>query len=834
MLLSEQGWCLRFSLGFSVFVLLTVLGGARDLLDATSVMPTSLTPIPLYFESRQNNDAQVPRFVAHAGGLSLILTPDGVVVRLPSETGVRSMWRMRLIGSNPSPTLKGLDLRVGRSHLLIGAVQAAWRTHVSHYARVQYENIYSEIDLIYYGINGNLAFDFLVGPGADPSRIQIAFEQVSQMSAPLRLSIDPDGNLIVRAGEDEIRLNNPHVYQGFKANKRVIPGKFILQAHQARGGDVSVVRFQVGEYDHSQPLVIDPVLTYSTRLGGLTGLTRGNGIAVDQDGMVYVVGETFDDIFPTENAVRSSLGGSVDAFVTKIDPRTDEVIYSTRLGGSGIDKGLSITLDDNGQAYVTGSTGSGDFPTENPCQATFGGGSGALGDAFIAVLGEDGSELLYSSYLGGGDDDVATSIAIDQRGMVFVTGETRSTDFPLQSPLQPEFGGGIADAFIAAFDPFECPSLYTTYLGGEGDDVGSSITVDSGGHAYVTGETRSPDFPTVSFKQARLAGGVDAFVAKLEHDGSALVYSTYLGGSDSDRGRGIAVDSSGHAYVTGRTDSSDFPTTSSVVQSMAAGAGDAFVSKFNFTGTTLLYSTYLGGSELDEGRGIAVDSRRHAYVIGRTASPDFFEVTPLQEGFGGGQDVFLTKLGPRGSTLGYSTYIGGAREDVGTGVTRDVSGNAYITGTMRSVDFQTIGTFRNLLSQASSGAAFVAKIDRGNVLALDLPDLLVRLDQSKFGTRSSGDRVVFTFTVQNIGKADVRDPFLITMRLSDNNRADGRGLVVQSVKAGRLASGHKVSYKLKATGLDSTEGRFIVIRVDDEDLVIESNELNNAVVERVK
>ena len=751
-------------------VLLTQLAGASEVFGVSSTVPTTFSSMPLYFESLQKQDARFQQFVAHAADLSVMLTADGMVVASLSDIGVRPVWRMRLIGSNPSPKLNGLDPRVGRSHHLVGAIRAVWRTHMPHYARVQYENVYPGIDLVYYGAHQNIAFDFLVGPGADPGRIQIALERISKTSAPVHVVIDPEGNLIVRAGDDEMRLKKPHVYQRFEETETVIPGKFVLPSHRERGGDELIVLFQLGAYDRSQPLVIDPVLTYSTRLGGLTGLTRGHGIAVDRDGMIYVVGETFGDIFPTANSVESSPGGSVDAFVTKIDPRTDEIIYSTRLGGTGIDKGFSIALDGDGRAYVTGGTGSNDFPTENPLQENFAGGSVAIGDAFVAVLSVDGSELVYSTYLGGEDDDVATSIAIDRHGVAVVTGETRSTDFPLQAPLQEEFAGGLADAFVAALDPYEPALMFSTYVGGSGDDVGAAIAVDSSGYVYLTGETTSPNFTTFRPWQSHIAGGgTDAFVAKLESDGMAFVYSTYLGGVDLDGGMGIAADPSGHAYVTGRTHSTDFPATNGVVQPVAAGEGDVFVTKLNPNGSALVYSTYLGGSELDEGRAITVDSRRNAYVIGRTASPDFFEVAPLQDEFGGAQDAFLTKLGPRGSTLRYSTYLGGLREDVGNGIALDALGNAYVTGVIRSIDFQTVGTFRNLLGQASAGAAFIAIIDRGNTPVLNLPDLVVRLDRVKFGTRSVGDRVVVKFTVQNVGSVDVPAPFLITLLLSDNN-----------------------------------------------------------------
>ena len=790
--------------------------------------------IPLYFKAvHQKTDAEVSSFVADAADVNVMLTPEGAIVASFSRAGVAPAWRMRLVGSNPSPHLTGLDLRLGQSHQFIGSVRAAWRTGMPHYARVQYEDVYPGIDVVYYGVDGHVAFDFVVSPGADPTAIQLVFESVTGKSASAIPTLADDGDLIVGAEGDGIRLETPHVYQRFNDAKTVIPGAFVLRLRPVPGGsgDEAIVVFQLGAYDRSQPLVIDPVLTYSTRLGGLIGLTRGRGIAVDRDGMIYVVGETFGDIIPTENAIKLSLGGSVDAFVTKIDSLTDEIIYSTRLGGTGIDKGLGVVLDDEGRAYVTGSTGSRDFPTQNALQENFAGGGNAMGDAFLAVLSVDGSELLYSSYLGGGGDDSATGIAIDQRGVVFVTGETRSTDFPIQAPLQHVFGGGVADAFVTSVDPYEPALTFSTFVGGNGDDVGAAIAVDSTGHVYLSGETTSSNFKTFRPWQARIAGGIsDAFVAKLDPGGSAFVYSTYLGGADSDWGRGIAADLSGHAYVTGRTDSIDFPITAGVFQPVAAGAGDGFVTKFSPDGSALVYSTYLGGSEFDEGRGIAVDSGRQAYVIGSTASPDYFEVTPLQEDFGGTQDVFVTKLGPSGSILGYSTYLGGGREEVGNGIALDIFGSAYVTGVIRSIDFQTVGTFRNLLGQASSGAAFIGKIDRGTAPSPDLPDLAVRLDRVKFGTGSGGDRVVVKFAVQNFGVMDARGPFIIALLLSNDSRANDGDIAIQSVEVENLKAGFEARHKFKVTGLDPLDGKFVIIHADEGNAVIESDELNNMAI----
>ena len=452
----------------------------------------------------------------------------------------------------------------------------------------------------------------------------------------------------------------------------------------------------------------------------------------------------------------------------------------------------------------------------------------------MAILSVDGSKLVYSTYLGGSDDDIATGIAIDQHGVAVVTGETRSIDFPLQSPLQSQFGGGVADAFVTALDPNESVPMFSTYLGGSGDDIGAAIAVDVAGSVYLTGETTSPNFKTVQPWQARLAGGVrDAFVVKLEQGGTAFVYSTYLGGRGFDRGSAIVADRFGHAYVTGMTDSTDFPTTDDVVQSFSAGEGDAFVTKLSRGGSTLLFSTYLGGSRLDEGRGIAVDSRRNVHVIGRTASPDFLEVEPLQDGFDGGQDVFLAKIGPRGSTLGYSTYLGGVRDDIGNGIAVDASGSVYVAGVIRSSGFPTVGTFRNLLGRASSGAAFIVKIDSEKGAGLNLPDLFISMDRVKFTTRARGDRVVVVFTIQNIGTVDAQGPILISLSVSEASRAGDGDVLIHSAELGGLKSGHKIKEKFKVTGLNLIDGNFIILQIDAADAVVESDELNNIVVQKL-
>ncbi len=809
--------------------------GANNRPSDDVMLSTVLKSLPLSFEPVHWKNKPDIRFGAHADGLTLLLTADGGVAVSPSDHDRASGIRMRLIGANSVPTVVGLNQRSGKNHYLLGASAAGWTKHVSQYERIRYESVYPGIDLLYYGSDSNLEFDFVVGAGVDPSMISFAFEALGGgASRSAQVSVDATDNVAVILGKQKFHLKKPHIYQTTRGRKTTIPGRFVVKATAGPAG-AAAVAFEVGNYDRSKPLIIDPILTYSTRLGGLTGLTRGRGIAVDSEGMIYVVGETFGDIFPRENPLHEDVnpGGSVDAFVTKINPnnRGEELIYSTRLGGTGFDKAFSVAVDSLGQAYVTGTTSSEDFPAVNALYPEFGGGGRTEGDAFVVKLSADGSELYYATYLGGSGNDLGAGIALAESGMVVVTGETQSTDFPMIDALDEGYGGGAADAFVAAIDPSGSSMLFSTYLGGEGDDAGTAIALDPAGNVYVTGHTRSLDFMTVSPWQSRLTSEMaDAFVTKLSPAGDTLIYSTYLGGSASDRGQGIAADVFGHAYVTGRTDSPDFPSTVGVIQPELAGETDAFVTKLNPDGASLAYSTYLGGRGSDDGRGIVVDGERNAYIIGETASSDFLEVLPLQGSFGGGQDAFLTILGPRGATLGSSTYFGGGRQDTGHAIALGPFDNIYLAGVTRSVDIQTVGTFNNLLGQASSGAAFIARVEPGVAALRDLPDLRLNIEKVKLGSHSSGDKVVVKFRLQNVGTAVARGPFVITLLLSTNSRLDDRDIAIQSLELDSLEPGSSIAQKFKVTGLDFIDTQFVIILVDDENVVRESNEGNNVVV----
>ncbi|HEV2349102.1 MAG TPA: SBBP repeat-containing protein [Terriglobia bacterium] len=612
-----------------------------------------------------------------------------------------SVLRMKLVGANAEASVTGADELPGKSNYFVGNDPKKWRTNVPNYAKVRYRDVYPGVDLVYYGNQGQLEHDFVVSPGSDPKVIRLA------ISGARKFDLDQNGDLKLGVPGGDVTLKRPHVYQDVEGVRREIRASYVLMNRREFG-------FRLGGYDSKQPLVIDPVLIYSTYLGG-SGLDVGNAIAVDSFGNVYVAGSTESANFPTTaGAFQTTYGGGVQsAFVSKLNPAGSALVYSTYLGGSNQDVIASIAVDSLGNAYVTGSTYSSDFPTTTGAfQAAFGGGT----DAFVTKLSLDGSALVYSTYLGGNSYDLGNGIAVDSFGSVYVTGYAESANFPTTAgAFQTTFGGGVSNAFVTKLNPTGSALVYSTYLGGSNIDRGDRIALDSSGNAYVTGDAESTNFPTTAGAfQTTFGGGVqDAFVTKLNPAGSALVYSTYLGGSGRDVGLGIAVDSIGNAYVTGYTESTDFPTTTGAFQTTYVPAvNDYFVTKLNSTGAALLYSTFLGGQggDYEGGQGIGVDSLGNAYVTGGTTSSLFPTTAGApQTSFGGAfRDAVVFELNPAGSALVYSTYLGGSGDDYANGIAVDSSGNAYVTGSTQSSDFPTASPFQ--AANAGGYDAFVAKI----------------------------------------------------------------------------------------------------------------------------
>jgi hypothetical protein len=621
----------------------------------------------------------------------------------PSRRAViEAVLRVQFIGANPSPRIVGKETLPGRVNYLSGKDSGQWLTGVTTYAKVAYEGIYPGVDMVYYGNQGKLEYDFVVSPGADPRQVKLAFRGVD------KIDISPAGELILRAANEELRMNKPVIYQEIGGVRKPIDGGYVLMGEQEVG-------FQVAAYDTSRPLVIDPVLVYSTYLGG-SGLDIGQGIAVDQQGRAYVTGQTSSTDFPTENALQADIGSNLDAFVVQITADGSALGYATYLGGrlsgeglgNAADGGFSIAVDQQGQAAVAGITFSSDFPTENALQPTYGGG----GDAFIAQLTADGAALRYATYLGGSGLDVGFGIAMDQQGQVSVTGETSSSNFPVENALQPTYRGG-GDAFIAQLTADGTALRYATYLGGSEFERGWGIAVDQQGQVSVSGQTTSSDFPVENAIQPVIGGASDAFVAQLMADGAALNYATYLGGSEGDFGFGIAVDQQGQVFVTGQTGSSDFPVENAL-QPTLGGEQDAFVAQFTADGEALRYATYLGGSRRDQGFSIALDQQGQAFVTGYTYSSDFPTENALQPTLGGEQDAFVAQFTLDGSSLEYSTYLGGSGNDQGFSIALDQQGQVYVTGETRSNDFPTMNALQPAFGGSFPNDAFVAKIRNGN------------------------------------------------------------------------------------------------------------------------
>ena len=652
------------------------LAGAE--IDAAQIQAT-LAKLPLSFVANAGQTHPAVRFHVRGAGHTIFFTPEEVVFSASQEVDgerVSSVVRLRLVGANPEPVVEGLERLPGVANYFVGD-RSQWRTGVPTYGAVAYRAVYPGIDLVYRGTAGRLKSEFRVAPGADPGQIRLAYSGVESM----RLRVD--GALVLATALGELIEESPAVYQEIDGRRVEVAGSYRLLGEGHVG-------FALGAYDADYPLVIDPTLSYSTYLGG-SGIEDGKDIAV-YGGYAYVTGTTTSTDFPTPNASQDShAGGEYDAFVTKLNTAGSALDYSTYLGGSGHDEGLSIAVDSSGNAYVTGLTWSTDFITTTSAYDDTCGGCPGLRDAFVTKLDTAGA-LSYSTYLGGDMDDLGFGIAVDGSGYAYVTGYTESTVFPTKSAYDGTLEGS-RDAFVAKLDPSqsgESSLVYSTYLGGSDYDEGYGIAVGSG-YAYVTGQTKSTDFvTTTSAYQGTFGGSSDAFVTKLNEAGSALVYSTYLGGSSDENtayNAAIAVDGSGNAYVTGDTSSDDFPTESAYDTELG-GASDAFVTKLNDTGSALTYSTYLGGGSVDYGFGIAVNANGNAFVTGDTSSDDF-PMASAYDDTRDGTDAFVTTLNAAGSALMYSTYLGGGSSEIGHGIALDGSGNAYVTGVTWSTDFVT-------------------------------------------------------------------------------------------------------------------------------------------------
>jgi glucose/arabinose dehydrogenase len=565
------------------------------------------------------------------------------------------------------------------------------------------------VDLVYYGSQRQLEYDFIVAPGVDPAQIALNFEGATGAT------LEDDGDLLLRTANGGVVLHAPVVYQEIGGLRRLVEGAWHTDGERKAG-------FSLGPYDITRPLVIDPVVEFATYLGG-SGAEDGldnMGVAVDSTGHIYVAGTTDSADFPTTGDIQDQFAGTTDAFVVKLDPTGTTTLYATYLGGRSLDSAQAIAIDKDGNAYVGGFTDSVDFPTRMPLQQANGGSF----DGFVAKLDSTGSALVYSTYVGGSGRDFVLGLDVDDQGQVHVAGDVESPNFPTFNPLQPQWGG-VWDAWAAKLTASGDSFVFSTYVGGSSMDAGLDIEVDADGFIYVAGFTISSNFPTANASQNAIAGDVDAYVLKLEADGSAFVYSTYLGGGHTDRALGIDVDAFGHAYVVGDTFSVDFPAVNPIVG--FGGFADAYVAKFEPAGT-VTYTTFVGGGVADHGLAIAVDGSGNAHITGMTFSDGFVLVQPLQDAIAGGVDAFVTSIDATGTRVTFSTFLGGGAGERGLAIAVDRTGNIIVVGDTFSGDFPTVQPIQSELDGLRD--IFVVKISKGMDI---IQDPAIQIDQVAAG-----------------------------------------------------------------------------------------------------
>ncbi len=650
---------------------------------------------PITFEANAGQADPAVRFMARGRSHVTFLTDDAAILvwrtasaapdamattgRAETAAGlgepVARAARLTLAGARPAARAEGEQALLGRVNYFMGDDPRAWRTGVATFGRVRYREVYPGIDLVWHGDRGRIEFDLVVAPGADPGRIRLRVDGGDP------LAVDARGGLALAGGA---RLDPPEVYQDSPAGRQVVAGRYVLR------GDREVA-FEVGAHDPARPLVIDPIVILSTYLGGSGDETAVRFMA-DGAGNLYVGGSTTSFDFPVLGGLQRVLPGFRSCFVAKLDPNASTLLYSTYLGGSLDDRCFGMTVDGPGNVYLTGTASSLNFPrTAGALQFVFGGGGG---DAFVSKIGPEGSQLLYSTFVGGNGNDIGRGIAIDGAGGVWIGGTTTSFDFPRKNAVQNAFQGGT-DAFLTRIDTTKAglaSLVFSTYFGGSGADGGDfvsgilaadgGVAVDGAGNAFLTGSTTSIDLVVLAAIQPRFRGVTDAFVAKFG-PGGALIFSTYLGGSAGDVTFGAATDTVGNVYVAGKTDSFDFPFFP------FQGIGTAFVTKLDPSGG-LVYSSRFGGSLDDTAQAIFVDVFGRAHVTGRTNSPDFPLSQPVQGFAGGGSDAFVTVLAPSGGLIEISSYLGGTGSDAGAGIFADRFGIIYVAGVTGSLDFPQV------------------------------------------------------------------------------------------------------------------------------------------------
>jgi len=653
-------------------------------------------------------------FYTKKGASSYFFLADGIVWDFQNGQGKQNSSSYLLMNFHGSRLVQPVGKeKAGYSVNIFGS--GLFQRAFSPFQKVDYPSLYPGVDLVCKTENVEIAISFESESIHALERVSFSFQD------SIELSLDRNGDLLISASSGRFLWRRPYLSNGPRPIFMIEGNIVRVQLPSTEMGrqtlrfapivsmfpdrSAQAVRAPRSKEDYSAP--ISPFfsqslrLVYSTLMGG-NDYDQVEDIAVDSSGCVYIVGETLSVNFPLKNPYRNDYtGGAWDGFIVKLSASGDSLVYSTYFGGGGIDFIRGIAIDSDNAIFITGSTQSSDFPIKNAFQPTI----NSHDDAFVAKIDASGSNLVYSTFLGGNYFDYGFDITLDSSHCAYITGDTWSSDFPVKNPYLKTFQGW-SDAFVAKFNEFG-DLVYSTYLGGSSQEQGRSLTVDSNGNAFITGWTSSDDFPTKEPFQKAIKGANDVFVSKLDSAGNILLYSTYLGGNVNEMGHGIAVDALGCAYIIGDTDSDNFPTKNAFQNSYKGGA-DAFFTKLNASGTGLVYSSYLGGTNADRGYGIHVDLSGYVYITGVTTSTDFPTLNPVYSSKQGKSDAFICCLKPPDYVFFYSTFLGGSNDDFGQAITVDSLGYAYIAGSSKSNDFPTQNAFQD--KNNGSNDIFVAKL----------------------------------------------------------------------------------------------------------------------------